>query len=95
MRRDRHQLKIANRNRSSAGKRSSFRQAVSNGDVRAPSFGYVVSGLRQMSLPGSGKSYRGAIGRPAGRLMRQELEPIIAKAGCCRLGMAGKLGDYS
>jgi hypothetical protein len=63
MRRDRHQFIITDRTRSSAGKRSSFNQAMSSNGVRAPSFGYIVSVSSRMSLSRSGRSYRGAIGR--------------------------------
>jgi hypothetical protein len=65
--------------------------------VRAASFTCSVSESSRTPPPRSGKSYKffiDAIGRPAERFMRQGLEPMIAKAGYCRLGMAGNLGGW-
>jgi hypothetical protein len=81
-------------NGSSAGKRSSFGQARLNG-VRAGSFGVIVAVSSRAPLPRFRKSHGHAIGRPAGCFTHHESEPIIAKAGYGRVGMAGKRGDYS
>jgi hypothetical protein len=93
MGRDRHRFMISHHNRSSAGKRSSLGRAEANGAWARARFAYAVSESSRTPPPRSGKSYkshRDAIGRPAERFMRQEPEPMIAKAGSCR--MAGNLG---
>jgi hypothetical protein len=92
--RDRHRFMISHHNRSSAGRRSSFGWAESNGGVRAPSFAYAASESSRTPPPRSGKSYKSIEMRLAVRQNAscvQELEPMIAKAGSCRIGMAGNL----
>ena len=93
---DRYRFVISHHHRSSADKQSSLGRAESNGAVRARSFAYAVSESSRTPQPHSSRSNRDAIGRPADHFMRQELEPIVAKAGSCRVAgnFAGNLGGW-